>query len=55
VKITKSENNLKINKKVIDNVHIMWYYLINTQLAGRRKIMNNKLVKLRGTSKAGNN
>jgi putative transcriptional regulator len=27
----------------------MWYYLINTQLVGRRKIMNNKLVKLRGT------
>lgn len=49
MKITKSENNLKINKKVIDNVHIMWYYLINTQLVGRRKIMNNKLVKLRGT------
>ena len=49
MKITKSENNLKINKKVIDNVHIMRYYLINTQLVGRRKIMNNKLVKLRGT------
>lgn len=49
MKITKSENNLKINKKVIDNVHTTWYYLINTQLVGRRKIMNNKLVKLRGT------